>query len=144
MTVLVEDATDLLLENAVTLLLEGAFSTSSRVGTPPMQTSIRSVVLVAPTYETLEVEVYCSANPTATAPQFAMTAEGTLVNGSTTYYAGDWGETYGTDGWTFANTPPLGSAGTIVISSGTRLWLWVKVVTGAETAVWRIGTVIVL
>lgn len=149
MPVLLEQTSSLVLEGTGSLLLEdglggGSVPTPLRIGTPPLKTSLSDVTLAAPTLESLEVDVYCSDDPTDTEPQFAVTTEGTAVTDATTYTPGGWATTYGTDGWTTARTPSFGSAGTIVTVSNTRLWLWVKTVAGDETAVWRVGTVIVL
>jgi len=145
MSLLLEDGTSLLLEDGTSLLLEdGSGSVATTIGVPPLKTSLREVVLVAPTNESLEVDVYCAATPVATAPAFAVTTEGTVVTGAATYYSGSWSTSYGSDGWTTARTPTFGSAGSINVTTGDRLWLWVKAVAGSETAVWRVGSVIVL
>lgn len=145
MSLLLEDATALLLEDGTPLLLEdGTGTVPATIGVPPLNSSLRDVVLVAPTNESLEVDVYCAADPTGTDPAFAVTTEGTIVGNSATYYTGDWSTSYGSDGWTTARTPTFGSSGSIDVTAGDRLWLWVKAVAGSETAVWRVGMVIVL
>ena len=146
MALLLEDGTALLLEDGTSLLLEDGFSggVETRIGTPPLNTSLRTVVLASPTNESLEVDVYCSADPTATDPGFAVTAEGTIVADDASYTAGAWSTGYGTDGWATARTPTFGTAGTIDVTPDTRIWLWIQTTAGSEIAVWRIGTVIVL
>lgn len=148
MTLLLESADRALIEDGSELLLEdglgGGATVPARIGAPPVKTSVRDVQLVASTLESLEVDVYSGSDPTDTPPEFATTTEGTVVNGSTTFSAGAWSSAYGSDGWATARTPQFGTAGTLTITSDTRIWVWIKTVAGDETAVWKVGTVIVL
>jgi hypothetical protein len=150
MTLLLESADDLLLEDADELLLEDGTGSpdtgtvAARIGRPPLNSSLRTVVLTAPTFESLEVDVYCSADPTGTDPTFAVTAEGTVVDDSTTYSTGAWTGDYGSDGWTTAHSPSFGSIGTFEVEPGQRLWLWIKTVAGSDAAITRCGLVIVI
>lgn len=109
-----------------------------------MNTSLRDVALNAATLESLELDIYCDEDPTATDPQFALTAEGTLAESGTTYSDGSWVGAYGADRWTAARTPTFGTGADITLTSGTRRWVWAKCVAGGETAVWRVGLIVVL
>lgn len=106
-----------------------------------MRTAVGDVQLSAATVESLELDVYCSSDPTGTAPEFAVTAFGTYASGSTTFTAGAWASTYGSDGWSTARTPTMGSSGSLAVTSGQRKWLWIKAVAGSETAIWLVGSV---
>lgn len=108
-----------------------------------MKSAVGTAVLYAPTSESLEVDIYCSSDPTGTVPGFAITARGTMITGSTTFTSGTWAETYGSDGWTKARTPTLGTSGSLTITAGTYYWLWASVTAGSETAKWLVGTIVV-
>jgi hypothetical protein len=95
--------------------------------------------LFAATVESLEVDIETDADPTGAVPQFALAAKGAVAPG--TFSAGTWSTTYAS-GRTTARTPTLGSAGTLVIASGSNYDLWIKVTLGSEVAVWPVGTVI--
>lgn len=100
-----------------------------------------AVELYAATVESVEVDIETDADPTGTAPTFALSAKGASAPGS--FSAGSWTTTYSsTTNRTTARTPTLGSAGTLVIASGTTYDLWAKVTLGSETAVWPVGSVI--
>jgi hypothetical protein len=99
-----------------------------------------SETLFAATVEALEVDIYTDADPTGASPQFALSAKGASAPG--TFSAGSWTTSYASTGWTTARTPTLGSAGTLVIVSGTTYDVWAKVTLGSETAVWPVGTVV--
>lgn len=149
MTLLLENGDDLLLEDGFELLLEDGTSSggtvAERIGTPPLKSSLRSVTLVASTLESLEAEVYSgTGDPTDTPPEWAFVAEGTQATDATTYTSGDWSTAYGTDGWTTARSPLIGSAGTVEVVAGTRLWVFIRSVAGSETAVTLAGTVVVV
>ena len=98
------------------------------------------LTLYAATVESVEVDIETDADPTGTAPTFALSAKGASAPGS--FSAGSWTTSYSTSGKTTARTPTLGSAGTLVIASGSNYDLWVKVTLGSETAVWPVGSVI--
>lgn len=107
-----------------------------------MNTRTRVVELFAPTVESLEVGLYCSSDPTGTAPGFLLTAEGTMATTGSSFTSGTWVGSYGSDGWTTARTPTIGTAGSLTATAG-RYWLWTSVVAGSETAKWLVGTVVV-
>jgi hypothetical protein len=96
--------------------------------------------LYAATVEALEVDIYTNADPTGANPQFALSAKGASAPG--TFSAGSWTTSYASTGWTTARTPTLGSAGTLVLASGSTYDLWVSVALGSETAKWRVDSVI--
>lgn len=96
--------------------------------------------LFAATVEALEVDIYANADPTGTAPQFALSAAGAVAPG--TFSAGSWTTSYASTGWTTARTPTLGSSGTLTLASGSTYELWAKVTLGSEVAVWIVGRVI--
>jgi len=96
--------------------------------------------LYAATVEALEVDIYTNADPTGTAPTFALSAKGASAPG--TFSAGSWTTSYASTGWTTARTPTLGSAGTLVIASGSTYDLWCAVTLGSEVAKWPVGSVI--
>ena len=98
------------------------------------------LTLYAATVEAVEVDIETNADPTGTAPTFALSAKGASAPG--TFSAGSWTTSYSSSGVTTARTPTLGSAGTLVIASGTTYDLWITVVLGSETAKWRVGSVI--
>lgn len=110
-----------------------------------MKSTRATVVLQAPSVESLEVQIYATSTPVGTAPGFALTAEGTQVTSGTSYTAGEWAEAYGATetGWTKARTPTIGGSGSLTVTSGLRYWLWSKSVAGSETAVELCGTVVV-
>lgn len=108
-----------------------------------MNTSLGTVALPAVTLESLQIEVYSNEDPTATDPVFALTDEGTVVASDATYSTGSWVGSYGADGWTVARTPTFGSGGDITLTASTRKWVWAKCVAGGETAVWRVGLIVV-
>jgi hypothetical protein len=97
--------------------------------------------LYAATVESLEVPIDTPADPTAEAPQFALSTVGAVTPGS--FSAGAWhADGYSaTTGKTTAITPTLGSTGTLAIASGTSYTLWAKVTLGSEVAVWPVGRI---
>jgi len=97
-------------------------------------------VLYAATVESLDVDIYTSSDPTSSSPTFALSAKGATAPGS--FSAGSWTTTYSSTGWTTARTPTLGSAGTLVLASGSTYDLWVTVSLGSETAKWVVGSVL--
>ena len=99
------------------------------------------VNLYAATVESLEVPIGTTSSPTATDPQFALSATSAVTPG--TFSTGSWAEAYGatTTGFTTARTPTLGGTGTLVITSGSSYLLWVKVTLGSEVAQWPVGVV---
>ncbi len=99
-----------------------------------------AVTLYAATVESVEVDIETDADPTGAVPQFALSAVGAVAPG--TFSNGTWSTTYASTGRTTARTPTLGSAGTLVIASGSTYELWVKVTLGGETAVWVVGRII--
>jgi hypothetical protein len=107
-----------------------------------MNTRTGVVTLFAPTVESLQVDVYASVDPTGTAPGFLLTAEGTMATTGSSFTSGTWVGTYGSDGWTVARTPTIGTAGSLTATAG-RYWLWASVVAGSETAKWIVGTLVV-
>ena len=97
--------------------------------------SLREVTLYAATVESVKVTVDTDADPTGTAPQFALSAVEATAPGnfSTGSWSGSWASA---TGYTDALTPTIGSGGTLVIASGSRYWVWVKVTLSGEVAVW--------
>ena len=99
-----------------------------------------TVTLWASTLESLEVQIATDADPTATAPQFALSAAGATSPG--TFQAGTWSTTWNASTQrTTARTPNIGSGGTLSITSGTSYLLWAKVTLGGEVAVWPVGSI---
>lgn len=142
-TIVLEDEGTLRLESFRALQDETGTDVPERIGEPPMRTIFNTVELYAVTVESLEVDVYCSADPTVTDPEFAVTVLDVITD-SETFYAGSWSSTYDTTtGWVRARTPTFGATGTIDVAAGSYLSLWVKASAGSETAIWKVGTVVV-
>lgn len=145
MTLLLEDGTGLLLEDGTSLWLEDGTVTPTPTGVylrGPVKPVLRTVELDPTTLEALQLEVWCSDDPTGTPPGFAVTVEGTRVAADAAYTAGAWISEWGADGWVAARTPLFGDA--FAVPSRARLWVWIKTSVGDESAVWQIGTVVVL
>lgn len=144
MTRLLEDGTARLLEDGTARLLEDGSTDGggvTRVGIPPTRTSVDHVRISAQTLEALEHEVFCSANPTASAPEYALTAGKTIADDAT-WVAGAWASAYGDDGWVWARTPTFGRGeASLPIAAGTSKWLWIKASASPEDAIWMIGMV---
>lgn len=99
-----------------------------------------TVTLWASTLESLEVQISTDADPTAAAPQFALSTAGATSPG--TFQAGTWSTTWdATTQRTTARTPNIGSGGTLTVASGTSYLLWAKVTLGGEIAVWPVGSI---
>ena len=84
----------------------------------------------------LDVTLRVTPDPTASTPQFALSAKGTNTPG--TFSSGAWksGSTWSsTTGQIVATTPTIGAAGTLVIAAGSSYWLWYKLTVGSETFV---------
>lgn len=101
---------------------------------------LKTETLFAATVESVEVDIETDADPTGTAPQFALSAAGATAPG--TFSNGTWSTSYSSTTGTTARTPTLGSSGTLTIASGTSYDLWIKVTLGSETAVWTVGRII--
>ena len=141
--ILLEDGTDLDLEDDTAMFLEDGSSGYTTSGRRPPMTSRRTVQLFAPTYETLLVELWCSADPTGTVPRFAVTAEGTTITDTDEFSDGEWVEDYDTATmWTTASTPTIGSAGVFTIAADQRWWLWAQVTASSEVGISLVGTII--
>jgi len=98
-----------------------------------------TVTLHAATLERLEVPIRTTNDPTATPPDWSLTAPGATAPGSWT--AGSWSGTW-TGGRATAVSPTIGASGQLVISSGTfRVWL--RVTAPGEVAVWPVGAITV-
>ena len=99
-----------------------------------------TVTLWASTLESLEVQISTDADPTGTAPQFALSAAGATAPGS--FSAGTWSTTWdATTQRTTARTPSIGTDGGLTIASGASYLLWAKVTLGGEVAVWPVGSI---
>ena len=84
----------------------------------------------------LDVTLRVTPDPTASTPQFALSAKGTNTPGS--FSSGAWrsGSTWSsTTGQIVATTPTIGGAGTLAITAGSEYWLWSKLTVGSETFV---------
>jgi hypothetical protein len=99
-----------------------------------------TVTLWAATVESLEVSISTDVDPTATPPQFALSAAGSTSPGS--FSPGTWAGTWNASTeQTTARTPSIGSGGTLTIASGSSYLLWTKVTLGGEVAVWPVGSI---
>lgn len=93
--------------------------------------------------ERYRVRVDCSADPTATAPQFKLVLDG--EPGATGWVAGSWEAGGWVLGSAYALTPTISGTGSGgAISSADGRWaLWVKLTgTGGEVPVRRVPSVI--
>jgi len=98
------------------------------------------VTLYAATVESVELPIKVNSDPTATVPYFALSATSAVAPG--TFFAGTWVSSYdSTTDLTTARTPTLGSAGSMVIASGSDYSLWVKVTLLGEVAQWPVATI---
>lgn len=98
------------------------------------------VTLWEATVESLEVDIETTADPTATAPQFALSAASATAPGA--WVTGAWSSTWdAATRRTTASTPTIGGAGSMEIDAGSGYRLWVKVTLGGEIAVWPVGTI---
>lgn len=99
------------------------------------------VTIYAASVESVELPIGTNADPTGTAPAFALSTVDAVAPGSFTN--GTWVGSYDTvTEQTTARTPTLGSAGSLTLASGTDYKLWAKVTLGSEVAVWVVGKVI--
>jgi hypothetical protein len=97
-----------------------------------------TVTLHAATLERIEVPIRTTADPTATAPDWSLTAPNATAPGSWT--AGSWNGTWA-NGRATAVSPTIGAAGQLVVASGANYRAWVRVTAGGEVAVWPVGAV---
>lgn len=84
----------------------------------------------------LDVTLRVTPDPSASTPQFALSAKGTNTPG--TFSNGAWqaGSTWSsTTGQIVATTPTIGGSGTLAITAGSEYWLWSKLAVGSETFV---------
>lgn len=103
------------------------------------------VVLPAQTLESLDATVVSSVDPTGTAPQFALLADGTYPDVGTGWANGAWVGAYSPAGTT-ARTPLIGAGATagFTLTAGQRYRVWVKYTAGGETPVQPVGSIRVL
>lgn len=110
-----------------------------------METVLGTETLYAATAESLELDIFCTVDPTVddALPAFALSGPSAPAP-STAFENGVWTDA----GWDSSTkiaravTPLIGAAGTLPIVSGQKYSLWAKVTAGAETPVWIVGTII--
>jgi hypothetical protein len=101
-----------------------------------------TVRLYAATVESLQVQIVTPADPTGTAPQFALSAPTANTPGS--FVSGVWSGTWDpANGRALAVTPTLGATGALPVVAGTSYRLWARVTIGSEAAVWPVGGITV-
>lgn len=90
--------------------------------------------------ESLEVPITTTVDPTAVAPQFALSAPGATAPGS--WSPGGWvGSWSAATGRTVAATPLIGRTGVMVIASGNDYDLWARVIVDVESFEWPVGRI---
>lgn len=98
------------------------------------------VTVYAASKESLDIPIIVTADPTATPPQFALSATGATAPGAFT--TGVWSTAWSTvTTRATATTALVGSAGAHVIASGVDYDVWAKVTVGSEIAVWVVGRI---
>lgn len=97
-----------------------------------------TVTLYAATLERLEVPVRTTADPTLTSPDWSLTALNATAPGA--FAAGSWSGTW-INGRATAVSPTIGAAGQLVVASGSSYRVWLRVIAGAEVAVWPVGAI---
>jgi hypothetical protein len=101
-----------------------------------------TVQLSAYTLESLEIPIATNTDPTATPPEFSLSAAGAAAPG--VFAAGVWSGAW-VAGKTVAVTPTIAtSGGALVITATSRYTLWAKITSGGEVAVWPVGVIIVV
>lgn len=105
------------------------------------------LTLVAVTDESLEVDVFCTVDPTGDRPEFALCPIGAYPTSSTTWTPGTWATTWGqvadgvgTDdraGWVTARTPLISSV--LALAAGDHRWLFARFAAGSETPIMHVG-----
>lgn len=97
-----------------------------------------TLTIYAAAAESVNVPVISDADPTGTAPYFALSEPSAATPGS--FVAGSWSSAW-SNGKATATSATIGGSGSHQITSGNKYALWCKVTVGVETFVDKVALI---